>query len=191
MSLSSLLFSEYRRRVLDLLLLHPEQHYHVREIARLTHTAPGTLNRELAKLTEVEVLVREASGRQIYYHANRDLPVFGELVSILQKTSGLVEVLTDGLTPVSDRIRTAFVFGSVGRGAESVGSDVDVLIIGEISFSEIINAFYPVQETIGREINPKVFQQREWKKLVTKKDPFVQEVLKSPKLFIIGTANKF
>ena len=56
MSLSSLLFSEYRQRVLGLLLLHPENRYHVREIARLTHTTPGTLNRELFKLTEAEVL---------------------------------------------------------------------------------------------------------------------------------------
>jgi DeoR/GlpR family transcriptional regulator of sugar metabolism len=100
MSISSILFSEYRRRVLVLLLLHLQNRYHVREIARLTHTAPGTLNRELAKLTEAEVLIREASsGRQIYYHANQDLPIFEELVSILKKTSGLVEVLANALMP--------------------------------------------------------------------------------------------
>ena len=130
------------------------------------------------------------SGRQVYYHANRSLPIFEELVSILQKTSGLVEILANALMPFSDQIVTAFVFGSVGRGTESITSDVDVLIIGEISFSEIITAFYPVQEMIGREINPKVYQQEEWKKLVSKKDPFVQEILKSPKLFIIGKVNE-
>lgn len=163
MSLSSLLFSEYRRRVLGLLRLHPDQHYHVREITRLTHTAPGTLNRELVKLTEAKVLIQQASGRQIYYRANRDLSVFEELVSILRKTSGLVEVLANALMPFSDQIKAAFVFGSVGRGTENIGSDVDVLIIGDISFGQIIAACYPVQEMIGREINPKVLQQKEWK----------------------------
>lgn len=190
MSISSLLFSEYRRRVLGLLLLHPKNQYHVREIARLTHTSPGTLNRELSKLTEAEVLIREASGRQIYYHANQNLPIFEELVSILKKTSGLAEVLANALMPFSNQIRVAFVFGSVGRGTENIGSDIDVLIIGEISFAQVISAFYPVQEMVGREINPKVFQQEEWKTLVIKKDPFVQEILKSPKLFIIGKADE-
>lgn len=190
MSISSVLFSEYRRRVLGLLLLHPKNQYHVREIARLTHTAPGTLNRELSKLAEAEVLIREASGRQVYYHANPDLPIFEELVSILKKTSGLVEVLANALMPFSDQIKVALVFGSVGRGTENIGSDIDVLIIGEISFSQIIAAFYSVQEMIGREINPKVFKLEEWKKLVIKKDPFVQEILKNQKLFIIGKADE-
>ena len=190
MLISSLLFPEYRRRVLGLLLLHPENRYHVREIARLTHTTPGTLNRELSKLTKAEVLVREASGRQIYYHANRNLSIFDELVSILRKTSGLVDVLANALLSFSDKITVALVFGSVGRGTESVGSDVDVLIIGEVGFAEIVAALYPAQEIIGREINPKVFQQKEWKKSVCKKDPFVQEILKSQKLFIIGEANE-
>ena len=48
---TSILFSEYRRRVLGLLLLHPEERYHVREIARLTNTTAGTLHRELSKAT--------------------------------------------------------------------------------------------------------------------------------------------
>lgn len=190
MSISSLLFPEYRRRVLGLLLLHPENRYHVREIARLTHTTPGTLNRELSKLTKAEVLIREASGRQIYYSANRNLPIFDELVSILQKTSGLVDVLANALIPFSGKIIVALIFGSIGRGTESAGSDIDVLIIGEVGFAEIAAAFYPAQEIVGREINPKIFQQAEWNNLVRKKDPFVQEILKSPKLFIIGEANE-
>ena len=50
--LASLLFGTYRQRVLGLLLLNPEQNYHVREIARLTNTAAGTLHKELARLAE-------------------------------------------------------------------------------------------------------------------------------------------
>lgn len=191
MSISSILFPEYRRRVLGLLLLHPDNRYHVREIARLTDTTPGTLNRELSKLTEAGILIREVSGRQVYYRANREVQIYDELVSIIRKTSGLVEVLTNALIPFSDQINVALVFGSVGRGTESVNSDVDVLIIGEIKFAEIVKTLYPLQEMIGREINPKVFTMNEWKYLVKKKDPFTQEIMKNPKLFIIGKANEF
>jgi len=59
MSLSALLFNEYRRKVLGLLLLHPDERYHLREISRLTGTQPGTLARELNKLAGAGLLLKE------------------------------------------------------------------------------------------------------------------------------------
>ena len=190
MSISNLLFPGYRRRVLGLLLLHPENRYHVREIARLTGTAAGTLHRELSKLAKAEVLVREVSGNQVYYQANTGSTVFNELASILRKTSGLVDILANALIPFADKIEIALIFGSVGRGTENEGSDVDVLIIGEINFASVVKTFYPIQDMIGREINPKVYDKKEWSNLVRKKDPFAQEILSNPKLFILGDPNE-
>jgi len=187
--ISSFLFSEYRRRVLGLLLLHPETRYHVREIARLTSTVAGSLHRELTKLAKANVLIREVSGNQVYYQANRAFPIFDELASILRKTSGLVDVLANALSPLADKIEVAFVYGSVARGTENLGSDIDVLIIGKIGFRDAVTALYSAQSILGREINPKVYQMAQWKKLVHNKDPFAQEILSNPKLFIIGTAN--
>jgi DNA-binding transcriptional ArsR family regulator len=97
---TAILFSEYRRRVLGLLLLHPYERYHVREIARLTNTTAGTLHRELSKLAKANVLLRELSGNQVYYQANRNFSIYTELASILKKTSGLVDVLFDSLAPL-------------------------------------------------------------------------------------------
>ncbi|HSW75980.1 MAG TPA: nucleotidyltransferase domain-containing protein [Candidatus Saccharimonadales bacterium] len=187
--LTSFLFPEYRQKVLGLLLLHPETRYHVREIARLTNTTAGSLHRELSKLAKAQVLIREVSGNQVYYQANSTFPIFEELASILRKTSGLVDVLKNALTPLEEKIAVAFVFGSVGSGTESSGSDVDVLIIGEIGFADAVTALYSAQTIVGREINPKVYKKAEWKKLVNNKNTFAQEILNKPKLFIIGTAN--
>src|SRR5579862_1227387 len=113
-SITSFLFAEYRRQVLGLLLLHPEMRYHVREIARLTNTTAGTLHRELSKLAEAHVLIREESGNQVYYQANTAFLLFEELASILRKTSGLADVLIEALTPLAKKIEAAFIFGSVG-----------------------------------------------------------------------------
>lgn len=187
--ITSFLFPEYRQKVLGLLLLHPETRYHVREIARLTNTVAGSLHRELSNLAKAEVLIREVSGNQVYYQANSAFPIFEELASILRKTSGLVDVLSEALSPLANKIAVAFVFGSVGSGREGRGSDVDVLIIGELSFADAVTALYPAQTNIGREINPKVYKKAEWKKLINNKDVFVQEILNRPKLFIIGTVN--
>ena len=186
---TSFLFPEYRRRVLGLLLLHPESRYHVREIARLTSTVPGSLHRELSKLANAQVLIREVSGNQVYYQANRSFPIFEELASILRKTSGLVDVLANALAPIADKVEVAFVFGSAARGTENIGSDIDVLMIGELSFTEAVTALHPVQSIVMREINPKIYQKAQWNKLVVKKDAFIQEILENKKLFIIGAPN--
>lgn len=162
MSDTSILFSEYRRRVLGLLLLHPDKRYHVREIARLTNTAAGTLHRELSKLAKANILLRELSGNQVYYQANHKLSIYPELTSILKKTSGLVDVLFDLLTPLAEKIEVAFIFGSVAKGTENLGSDIDVLVIGDIDFTEIVTTLYSAQISLGREINPKIYSREQW-----------------------------
>ncbi len=187
MSDTSILFSEYRRRVLGLLLLHPEERFHVREIARLTNTTAGTLHRELSKLAKANVLLRELSGNQVYYQANRNFPIYAELTSILKKTSGLVDILFDSLASLAEKIEVAFVFGSVAKGTENLGSDIDVLVIGDIDFTEIVTALYPAQASLGREINPKAYSREQWKTCLQKQDLFIQEVLNNSKLFIMGT----
>ena len=87
--LAELLFKDYRRQALGLLLLHADKRYHVREIARLTGTVAGTLHKELARLADAGLLLKETVGNQVFYEANRDCPIFEELASILRKTSGL------------------------------------------------------------------------------------------------------
>src|SRR3990172_5768635 len=136
--ISSLLFPGYRRRVLGLLLLHPENRYHVREIARLTSTVPGSLHRELSRLAKAQVLIREVSGNQVHYQANQNCPIFEELASILRKTSGIVDVLAEAVAPLASKIKVALVFGSVGSGTENSRSDVDILIIGDIDFTDAV-----------------------------------------------------
>lgn len=189
-ALASLLFKDYRRRVLGLLLLHPDQNYHVREIARLTGTVAGTLHKELTRLSEAGVLNKEARGNQVLYSANRDCPIFSELASILRKTSGLVDVLADALVPLGEQIKVAFVFGSMASGKENSGSDVDVMLVGNVAYSDVVKALYPTQETLGREVNPKVFSEQEWSQMLINKDAFVNEILDKPKLFVVGTNNE-
>jgi len=188
--LAELLFKDYRRRVLGLLLLHPDKAYHVREIARLTGTVAGTLHKELSKLADAGVLLKQSSGNQVLYQANRSGLIFEELASILRKTSGVVDVLADALAPLGDKIQIAFVFGSMASGKATSESDIDLLIVGDVNFSDIVKETYSAQEVLGREINPKVYNKEEWKTMLKKKDAFIKEVLAKPKLFVVGTSNE-
>lgn len=188
--LASLIFSDYRRRVLGLLLLHPDTNYHVRELARLTGTSAGTLHKELSKLTEGGVLRRQAVGNQVRYCANRDCPIFEELASILRKTSGLVDVLANALSGVENQIDLAFVFGSLARGEQNSNSDVDVMVVGGLGFADVVQLLHPVQESLQREINPVVYSLAEFRRRVGSGDSFIQEVLTKPKLFVVGNENE-
>lgn len=187
-SLSSLLFPQYRRRVLDLLLLRPEEALHGREIARRTGLPAGTITRELTKLAEVGLLRREKRGNQQVYSANASSAIFAELASILRKTSGLPDVLAAALAPLAGRTKLAFVFGSVARGEESASSDIDVLLVGEAGFREVVELLFPAQATLGREINPKVFGVDEFA-TKARTEPFLREVLSRPVIFLIGSAH--
>jgi len=188
-SLTSLLLPEYRRRVLGLLLLHPEEALHGREIARRTGLAQGTLARELTKLAEAGLLKRERRGNQQVYSADSTCPIFSELASILRKTSGLADVLAEALRPVADQVIVAFVFGSVARGRETAGSDVDLLLIGDVSFRDAVACLHPAQSQLGREINAKLFSAKEFA-AKAKKEPFLVDVLAKPKIFVIGNADE-
>jgi predicted nucleotidyltransferase len=182
-----LLFTAYRRRVLGLLLLRPEDSLHVREISRLTGVPAGSLHRELRILTDAGLLVREPVGNQVCYRANRAAPLFPELSEIFRKTVGLVDILRDALAPLAKRIQLAFVFGSLAQGAERATSDVDVFVIGRVSFSSVVGALSPLRDRLGRELNPVVMTTSEFAAQRAEKDRFVTRVLKESKLFVIGT----
>ncbi|QFS38535.1 nucleotidyltransferase domain-containing protein [Burkholderia cepacia] len=186
-SIASTLFGDYRRRALGLLLLRPDQALHVREIARLTGTTPGTLHKELSKLAEAGILSRDRQGNQVLYRANRSCPIYEELASIMRKTSGMADVLSEALLPCAEEIRVAFVFGSVARGQETADSDVDVMVIGSVGFATVVRRFYDAQATLGRDINPKVLSEDEFREGVAGQDAFLRDVLGKPKIFLIGS----
>ena len=188
--LSSLIFSEYRKRILGLLLLNPNASYHVRELARLTNTPPGTIHKELVKLAAGGILQSKKVGNQVHYSADMQCPIFEELAGILRKTSGLVDVLAEALISVSHEISLAFIFGSVARGEQNTNSDVDVMLIGSISFGDAVHALYSTQATLQRELNPVVYSVEEFRRRVENNDSFIKEVLAKPKLFIMGTEHE-
>ncbi len=189
-SISDLLFpNQYRRKVLGLLLMRPEQQIHLRELARVIGAAPGTLKKELDALCEAGLLRAERVGNQVRFCANTAHPVFPELQALIRKTIGLVDALRLSLAPLAGRIDAAFVFGSMASGTESAGSDIDLMVVGDAGFAEIVDATYAAQATLGREINPKVMSASEWQAKKAERNAFLQDVLNKPRIMLIGDAD--
>jgi predicted nucleotidyltransferase len=185
--LTESLFGDYRRRVLAFLLLRPDEHYHVREISRLTSVPVGPLHRELKILTEAGIISRKASSNQVQYQANRDCPIYQELAGIFRKTSGLADILRAALAPLSQTVAAAFVFGSVAKAEEHAASDVDVFVVGSVTFTEVVLSLAEKQSEIGRDINPVVMSEEEFSSKLAAGEHFVSRIMSEPKIFLIGT----
>lgn len=185
-----LMFGAYRRKLLGLLLLRPDERYHVRELARMTEISAGSLHRELKALSEAGLLIRAQVGNQVLYRADQNCEIFDELASIFRKTTGLAGLLRDHLSEISDRIDSAVVFGSMATGGQSSTSDVDVLVLGDVELINIVKALSPLSSDLRREINPVVMTVDKFAALLSKKDRFAMRVLDEPKLFIIGDMNE-
>lgn len=185
-----LMFGAYRRKLLGLLLLRPDERYHVRELARMTEISAGSLHRELKALSEAGLLIREEVGNQVLYRADQNCEIFDELASIFRKTTGLAWLLRDHLSEISDKIDSAVVFGSMASGRQNSTSDVDVLVLGDVELMNIVKALSPLSSTLRREINPVVMTVDKFAALLGEKDRFAMRVLDEPKLFIIGDMNE-
>lgn len=191
LQLVELLFGAYRRRILSLLLLRPEESFYVREIGRLTGVPAGSLHREVTQLTETGLLQRSTAGNQVRYQANRACPIYEELAGIFRKTSGLADVLRDALAPLGKDVESAFVFGSMAQGKERSTSDVDVMVIGPAAFERVVGALAPAGERLRREINPVVMTAREFRTKLKARDRFVSRIAREPKLMLTGDLHEF
>jgi predicted nucleotidyltransferase len=184
--LPNILFSQCRQQVIGLLLLNPDRRYHLREVARVTGLAAAPVGRELNKLADFGVLTRERVGNQLVFQANTKCPVFLELAGLARKTFGLRDVLLGALKPCADKCELAFIYGSMANAEATAASDVDIMLIGSLSFEQAVHAFANAEAILGREINPTIFSVKELRERLIKKDSFLTDVLKKPKIFVIG-----
>ncbi len=181
------LFPKIRRKALALFLLNPDKRYYFREAVRLLGDTPGSLQRELKTLTAAGILTVEPIGIQKFYRANSDSPVFGELKAIAEKTFGIADVIRDILrTQAESKIGLAWIYGSVASGQDTSSSDIDLMVVGSLSFRELVAILKPVEEHMQRPINPTLYAESEFRQKVREGNHFLLNVLKSDKLFVMG-----
>jgi predicted nucleotidyltransferase len=180
------LFGKTRQALLALLFTRPDEELLQEQLILHAGLGRGSVQRELEFLARAGIARRTVHGRQVYFQANPDCPIFPELRSLVVKTSGVADVLRAALAPLASRIRVAFVYGSVARGDEKRASDVDVMVVGEAAFTEVVDALARAQDALGREVNPTVYPPDEFRTKVNAKHHFLVTVIHGDKLFLIG-----
>lgn len=184
--LEALFTSQARVEVLKLLFLRSSGRHYLREIASLTGQPVRAIQRELARLESSELVTSKVEGNRKYFTANREAPVFQELRSLLVKTAGLGEAFSRTLRERSNAIELALIFGSYARGGDTPDSDIDLLVVGDLSLRELAALLAPLKHELQREVNPITIQAAEFRRRVKESDPFIQSVLAGEKIFLIG-----
>lgn len=186
-ALADALFTSTQQRVLALLFGQPRRDFFVTEIIDLVGLGRGTVQRELARLAESGLAVVTYAGNRKYYRANRDSPLFDEICGIVRKTVGIEESVRDALQPLADGLVLALLYGSIARGTDTAASDVDLLLVSdELTLEAAHAALAPVEELLGRRMNPTIYTTDEYRRRRAAKSGFLTQLLQGRVVVLVG-----
>jgi DNA-binding transcriptional ArsR family regulator len=153
----------------------PGRLYRAEIIARFKF-AGRSVEEELEKLVRLELLRTTKDGNRRYYEVNRAHPLYPELRGIVLKTGGLRDVLADAMKGL--KVEHAFVFGSIAAGTET-------------THRQAASGLRRASETLAREINPHFLTAAEFAAQLERKNPFLTNVAKGAKVFVVGTEQEW
>jgi uncharacterized protein len=183
--LADFLFTPGLQRVLGATLLQPERSFTLQELLRLADSGRGSAQKQVDRLVEVGVLREDARrGRQRSIRANTEFVLYPELLSIARKSFAVAEPLKEALAPFAERITSAFVFGSVAKGADGGRSDIDLIVIGSAPLLELSEALHSAEQVLMRPINFSLYEPAEWAALI-EDDPIMAQIAQGPTLGIL------
>ena|SRR5271168_2689347 len=190
-ALSHLLFGQTRGRILATLYDKPDTDFFVRQLARHIAGSAGTVQRELTTLTAAGLILRTERESQVFYRANRKHPIFSELQVLLAKTTGVFHLLHEALAPLGESIEFAFVYGSFARGEERAESDIDLMVIGEVTLDDLLGQVSPLERKLNRPINPTIYAREELRTKLHAGNHFLGAIQSAQLIFLIGNENEF
>lgn len=181
----ALFSSETRVSLLAHFFLHPGESYYPRQLERIIGKQVGQINRELQNLERIHLLRSSREGNQKRYSLNRDFPLYRELKTIFLKTAGAGSIIRECLEKLK-AIELVFIYGSFAGGDEHAGSDLDLMIVGDISDREISRAVSRAEERIGRPVHHSLYSRQEVRKRIKKQDNFILTAFRGPHILICG-----
>lgn len=180
------LFSKSTKAILASVFTRPDG-IHLRALMSLTGLGSASAQRELGKLTDAGLLIKEEVGKVVLYRANTASPIYAELSSIIRKTEGLEHAVRSVLQPFQDRIERAFIYGSVAKQQDTASSDVDLFVLtDDLGSADLYPKFVDMEKKLGRKISLTVYRPAEYQRKLKAKNHFLVSVMDGPKIELIG-----
>ncbi|KPC54721.1 nucleotidyltransferase domain-containing protein [Amantichitinum ursilacus] len=188
LGLGAILFSGVQQKLLALCFGNADRSFYTNELIRLAGCGNGPVQRELKRMSAAGLLVSKTVGNQRHYQANRDCPIYPEMASLIRKTFGVSDIVRQAILPVAAQIEVALIYGSIARGEERAGSDIDLLVISDtLTYADLYTLLETAAQTLARPVNPTVYSRAEWTQRISSGNSFVTRVLAQPMLPLIGS----
>lgn len=188
MDVSNIFKSKVRKALFKIYFTNPESEYYLRELERVLGMPVAVIRRELTRLEKDGIFISRKKANLVFYSINKSYPLFEELKSIISKTIGITASLQDILKNIKG-IETAFIYGSFARNSEKPFSDIDLFVMGDIDENMLVGEIKKIEDTLKREINYTLYTRNEFLMKKRKKDAFIIDLLKNPKIMLIGGEN--
>lgn len=184
MSIINFMLSDRQQRMLRALILNPEKEFGTNELQTIGGPGVGAGRNIIQAFEKSDIVIKSKRGNQVVYSINSKNPIYKELRSICFKTFGLKDIVESVLRPFGDRIKLAFIFGSLVKGTERSNSDVDLMVVGDIDIFDMGEAMRKLEEVIGREIDLQLHKPEEWNQLAG--DRVINAIMEGEKIMVIG-----
>jgi predicted nucleotidyltransferase len=181
------MFTLNQSRILAILSENPQKEFFLQELGRLIGKKPGVFQRGLNSLEQQGLVVSRRQGTLRLFKINGSHPLYNEFRSIAKRTVGIEAELKNVLENIGP-IKVAAIYGSYAKDSMRPDSDVDLLIIAEGPQveDELVKALARSEKTFRREINYKFYTEKDFKKRLDKKDPFLSSILSDKKIMLKG-----
>lgn len=185
MDITRIFKSKVRRLLFRLYFTTPEEAFYLRQLERKLETPVSIIRKELRSLEKQGLFQSFKHGNLLYYKVNKDYPLFKEFKSIVQKTIGVQGLLKEHLSSLKN-IKTAFIYGSFARNKQIISSDIDLFLIGKIDENQVLEKITHLEKQLDREINYTLYSPEEFKNKKKQNEPFIMNLIKNEKIFLVG-----
>jgi predicted nucleotidyltransferase len=166
--------------------LHGHEPHHVRAIQRRAGLSMSSLNRELRRLESRGLVERTEAGGRVLYRAVDAHPAWKTLRQLIRDFADPAEVVEEALAGI-EGIEAAFVFGSFARGDARDDSDVDVLVIGDLSQDAALGReAAEASVLLGRPVEVRAYTRDKLQRQLAAGNAVLRRILAGPKRWLVG-----
>jgi len=156
---AGLIASKTRIKLLVRFFFNPKTKSYLRELSKEFSMSTNAVREELSQLTKTELLKSEKNGRNVYYMANAEHPLFPELKSMVSKVMGIDQVI-DGIVNRLGDLESAYLIDDYAEGKDT--GIIDLLLVGDIDQYHLNDLSRKTERYIKRKIRSLVLKRDEY-----------------------------
>lgn len=160
--IETLISSKTRIKLLLKFFLNSNTTAYLRGLESEFGESSNAIRLELNRFEDAGMLESRVDGNKKIFQANTRHPLFKEVHNILLKYVGLDRVIEDVINRLGE-VKTVFLVGEFSKGLDS--NIIDLIFIGNIDKSYLMNLVEKVEELISRKIRYIIYSEAEAEKI--------------------------